>query len=579
MKIRETILALIFLLSFTVSYAQSTKLCNANFVYTIKQEISPLTYQFIDSSTSLNTIIKWEWSFGNGETSLKQNPEHQYLNSGVYIVSLKVTDQMGLTDVVEDTIHISDYIPPISTAFFTYILDTLSPNFTYRFFDQSIHPNDSIILWTWNFGDGTTLSHLQNPMHQFYSIGTYMVSLSISTASNSNSSYSTYITISNGGINCDANFTYAADTNSSSPYTILFHDNSLHIDPILSWTWYFGDGDSSTYQDPSHNFPYAGIYNVKLKITSANCNDEINIPIQVANPQKYNLWGRVYVGNLTTDQCIAYLYRDYQNNHIETIDTVKLTSVNDTLGVYYFYQIYEGNLKVKVVLPPSSQFASSFAPTYYNSSPLWQFSQNISLFHNLGLQNVIMQALQIQIGTNYIEGTINNQSSGQNKDVLVLLENSQNDIINYTFTDSNGHYSFSQVPQGQFYIYGDLPGYSSSPATGNFASNNDSLHNVDLIISTGLISANINQTIATKEIGFDIYPNPISEGKININIHKNTDGVFSYKIFNVLGFIVQEDKLSNASYIDVNFLKKGIYFLYINNSKGHSLGVEKIILR
>jgi len=579
MKIKETILSLIFLLMFTVTYSQSTKLLNANFGYIINNEISPLTYQFNDSSTSQNPIVKWEWDFGNGETSLRQNPDHQYLNSGIYVVSLKITDQMGLSDITEDTIKINDFIPPTCDAFFTYILDTIGPNFTYRFFDHSIHTNDSITLWTWDFGDGSSLSHLENPIHQYSSIGTYIVSLSISTAASCNSTYSTNIIINNGEINCDANFTYTSDTNSSSPYTVLFHDNSLHLDPVLSWTWYFGDGDSSTYQDPIHTFPYAGIYSVTLKIVTTSCSDEIEIPIQVASPQKYNLWGRVYVGNLTTDKCVAYLYRDYQNNHIKSIDTVELTSVNDTLGVYYFYQISEGNLRVKVVLPPSSQFASNFAPTYYNSSPLWQYSQDIPLFQNLSLQNVNMHALQIEVGTNYIEGTVNNQSNGQNEDVLVFLQNSQNDIINYTFTDSNGHYSFSQVPQGQFYIFGDLAGFNSTPANGNFASNNDSLHNVDFIISTGLISAYYKSNLASKEIGFDIYPNPISEGKVNVNIHNNSNGIFNYKIFNTLGSIVKEETLINTSIIDVSSLKKGIYIININDNKGNNLGVKKIILR
>lgn len=579
MKIKETILSLILLLTFTLAFSQSNKICIAKFGYNINEDISPLTYQFIDSSSSQNTIVKWEWDFGNGEESMQQNPEHQYLSSGIYLVTLKVTDNFGFTDISQDTIKISTYIPPTCNAYFTYVLDTAGPSFTYRFFDHSIHTNDTITSWSWDFGDSSPLSNLQNPTHQYSSIGTYTVNLNIYTATGCQSSYSAVVIINNGGINCSANFTYSLDTNSSSPYKILFHDNSLHLDPILSWTWYFGDGDSSNYQDPSHSFPYAGVYNVKLKIVTANCNDIVEIPIQVGNPQKYNLWGRVYVGNLTTDKCIAYLYRDYNNNHIEPIDTVVLTSINDTLGVYYFYQIPEGNLKVQVVLPPSSQYFSDFAPTYFNSSPLWQFSQSIPLFQDLSMQNVVMKPVMTQIGTDYIEGSVINQANGQIEGVLVLLQNSQNDIIDYTFTDVNGNYSFSQVPQGQFIVYGDLAGFSSNPAYGNFTTANDSLLGVNFIIEAGSINTYFDNSDISDKNSFEIYPNPVSEGRIYFRFENKTTNKLYYRLYNSMGLLVKEESLSNSNFIEVDGLQKGIYIINIIDSKSNNLGVKKLIMQ
>ncbi len=580
MKIKETILIILSLLTTNVILSQTSKLCTAQFSYNVNNEVSPLTYQFLDSSYSQNTIVKWEWDFGNGQVSAKQNPEHQYLTEGNYLVMLKITDNQGCSDIAVDTIRILKNIPPTCNAYFTFVFDTAGPNYTYRFFDHSIHTNDSITSWSWDFGDLSPISHIQNPIHQFSSIGTYLVTLNIHTATNCNSSYSTSIYVTNGGVNCAANFTQIIDTSSSVPYTMLFHDNSFHLSPITSWTWFFDDGDSSNYQDPTHVFPFAGIYNVKLKIRTANCSDEIQIPIQVGNPQKYNLWGRVYVGNLTTDKCIAYLYRDYKNNCVKPLDTVHLTSVNDTLGVYYFYQVPEGDLKVQVVLPSSSQFVNNYAPTYYNSSSLWQYSQSIPLYQDLSMQNVNMKSVLSQVGTDYIEGSVVNTSNGQIEGVLILLKNGQNDIIDYTFTDVNGKYSFSQIPQGQFQIFGDLAGFSSNPANGNFTLNNDSIFGVNLIIAASSINTYFESQISNEGKSFFIYPNPVTDGKLFYHL-KNQDikTRVSYRIFNSMGVIVMQGKLINTNYINLNGLESGIYFINILDDKGNSFGVKKLIIR
>ncbi len=577
MKIKEIILSILFLLFYVGSYSQSAKLCTAKFGYNINQEVSPLTYQFRDSSISQNTIVKWEWDFGNGEKSKMQNPEHQYLATGRYVVSLTITDEYGCGDITEDTIVVSNSVPPSCNAYFTYALDTLASDYTYKFFDHSVHTNDSIVSWDWDFGDNTSIIHLPNPIHQYSSVGTYLVSLSISTANGCNSSYFVFLIINTSGINCVANFTSIPDSSSPTPYTILFHDNSLHLDPILNWKWYFSDGDSSSYQDPTHVFPYAGVYNVKLKITTASCSDMVEIPIQVGNPQKYNLWGRVYVGNLTADKCIAYLYRDFLNNHIIPIDTVQLTSVNDSLGVYYFYQIPEGALKVQIVLPSNSIYSTTYAPTYYQGSAFWQNSQNISLFQDLSMQNINMQALNVQIGTNYISGTINNQANAQK--VLVFLQNSQNDIINYTFTDSIGNYSFSQVPQGQFYVYGDIAGYSSSPAFANFTTNNDSLIGLDFIISGNMLTAYSNLKNNPNKTTYDIYPNPVSGDNLFFTIKGAHSSQFSYQIYNTIGSLVKKGFVENKESINLKELKSGVYILSVVDRKGNNMGVKKIIIR
>ena len=66
---------------------------------------------------SLGNIVKWEWDFGdNTINSAVQNPYHIYKDStGIYQISLIITDDFGCTDTTVKTIWITDqywmYIP------------------------------------------------------------------------------------------------------------------------------------------------------------------------------------------------------------------------------------------------------------------------------------------------------------------------------------------------------------------------------------------------------------------------------------------------------------------------------------
>lgn len=59
---------------------------------------------------------------------------------------------------------------------------------------------------------------------------------------------------------------FVADkTSGTSPLTVKFSDKSSG--PITSWLWNFGDGKSSTAQNPTYTYPYAGKYTVKLTVS------------------------------------------------------------------------------------------------------------------------------------------------------------------------------------------------------------------------------------------------------------------------------------------------------------------------
>jgi PKD repeat protein len=100
------------------------------------------------------TIVSYEWDFGGGMTGAGGSPTHSYAADGVYLVSLTVTDDGGLTDTATTTADISPVPNQPPTA---------DPNGPYTAnagevitFDGSgsSDPDGTIVSYDWDFGDG-----------------------------------------------------------------------------------------------------------------------------------------------------------------------------------------------------------------------------------------------------------------------------------------------------------------------------------------------------------------------------------------------------------------------------------------
>jgi len=67
-----------------------TKSLEAKFTANLTQGTAPLTVQFTDQSTG--NPSSWKWTFGDGDSSMVQNPEHIYQSAGTYTVKLTISD-------------------------------------------------------------------------------------------------------------------------------------------------------------------------------------------------------------------------------------------------------------------------------------------------------------------------------------------------------------------------------------------------------------------------------------------------------------------------------------------------------
>lgn len=141
----------------------------------------PLTVTFTDGS--LGSPTSFYWQFGDGFTSISQNPVHLYQTPGVYTVTLRATNsQNGGVGVWNNAITVTSGLTPIPTPTpvpdeitAAYIADLMSGSapVDIRFQDQS---TGNPVSWTWDFGDGQ-VSPLQNPTHRYTTPGSYSVTL------------------------------------------------------------------------------------------------------------------------------------------------------------------------------------------------------------------------------------------------------------------------------------------------------------------------------------------------------------------------------------------------------------------
>lgn len=128
--------------------------------------------------------------------------------------------------------------------------------------------------WAWNFGDGTT-STMQNPSHTFPQSGIYQVCLTASNGVGSSTPHCEQVIITNGPP--IASFTPDLSNDPTASFTETSQNNPT------SWSWDFGDGGSSTQQNPSHTYVLADDYTVCLIATNQYGSDTTCQVISIDN--------------------------------------------------------------------------------------------------------------------------------------------------------------------------------------------------------------------------------------------------------------------------------------------------------
>lgn len=203
--------------------------------------------QFTDSS--FGNSVSWQWDFGDGETDTAQNPLHTFDQTGSYLVCLTIHDSaLSCFASYCDTVDVP------CQGDFNYTMtfgDTV-------FFESNVLGNP--VSWHWDFGDGDT-SNLQNPVHAFPSDSIWIVCLTWTDSSgNCAGTFCDSVPVGINTDSCSASFDYTLIGFNFISFT-NFSDSVGVV-----YLWDFGDGTTSSQQDPFHLFPSADVYEVCLTV-------------------------------------------------------------------------------------------------------------------------------------------------------------------------------------------------------------------------------------------------------------------------------------------------------------------------
>ena len=244
--------------TFTVNVPVVTP--EAAFTSDVQTGTVPLTVAFTDQSENVPT--SWAWDFGDTGTSTAQSPSHQYTAAGTYTVTLTATNIAGSDAEVKTGYIVVLPLPPVAN--FNKNVSGGQAPLSVQFTDQSTNSPTS---WAWDFqNNGTIDSTEQNPVFVYTAAGSYSINLTASNAGGSN-----YRLKENNIVVTDtpapvAGFT-ATPLTGTAPLTVTFTDSSTNTP--TSWAWTFGDGATSTDQNPVHQYTTAGNYTVNLTATNA----------------------------------------------------------------------------------------------------------------------------------------------------------------------------------------------------------------------------------------------------------------------------------------------------------------------
>jgi len=255
----------------------------SKFSASLQAGCAPFNVNFTNLSTpGSSKLVKWLWDFGDGSTSSSQNPGyHTYSAPGKYSVSLEVTDSNGCTG----SLHISDYIyvdNPPTVSFSASSIASCSPPITIKF--SSTVTSSSGLSYSWDFGDGTT-STSANPTKTYSNKGSFTVKLTVtdSLGCTATETIPAYVFIGRPV----ASFTYSLP-GGCAPLIETFSNTSVGAPAGSTFYWEFGDGNTSTYENPTHTYT-PGSYSVTFVVTSpGGCSDTVVMHdiINVSGPYK-----------------------------------------------------------------------------------------------------------------------------------------------------------------------------------------------------------------------------------------------------------------------------------------------------
>ncbi|MEM9821173.1 MAG: PKD domain-containing protein [Bacteroidota bacterium] len=241
---------------------------------------APLDISLEDNSNSITEITNWLWEIqtpGNNLTFNTADPSFSIADTGIYDVTLIVTNTLGCMDTTTFAQAIQVGMPPV-IEFEAVPVETCI-EWEIQFTDLS---SSFVEEWFWDFGDGNN-STQQNPVHFYTDTGRYDISLvAFHNGCASTLTKDDWVHVMAPVANFNViNFC-------DEPSKRRFQNLSIDADSVI---WDFGIptslNDTSTAINPEFVYPAPGTYTVTQKVFNGEtgCAHTKTEEIVITNPQ------------------------------------------------------------------------------------------------------------------------------------------------------------------------------------------------------------------------------------------------------------------------------------------------------
>lgn len=230
------------------------------------------THQMYPSSdvdfTNLSNAGDWSyrWEMGDGFTTTLTDPvTHSYDTWGDYVIWLHLSTA-HCADSVSHSVRI---LPAAPVAQFDTTVPACEP-YTVQFRNNSVYGE----TYLWEFDDGSTSTEFE-PEHTFSESGIYNVKLTVTGAGGREIAYSQVVVWDMPVVDFRV-----------APELVMLPDDEIRLFNLSkygsTYLWDFGDGNTSTDQNPHHLYSVIGVYDISLDVWTENgCYDRIVKPALV----------------------------------------------------------------------------------------------------------------------------------------------------------------------------------------------------------------------------------------------------------------------------------------------------------
>ena len=318
-----------------------------------------------------------------------------------------------------------------------YLIDSCKAE-VINFTNASIH-KQNILAYQWQFYDAdnnlvidTIGSDLRDPSITFPSNGYYEGQMIVFDVGGNCTDTANIIVNIYPIIDCEFSFSYDACTNGPVAFENLtdYAENDL-----LSWTWFFGDGDSSNEKSPAHKYKDPGINMVTLVVEDINgCVDSIMQEVEWVPFLEFEFPQEQFFDTIICPGDSVFINQNWIiDNTQELVTVISLATGCDSLYQSYninFYEPYLTEEEERFVCLGDSTF---FDNTWYQQSGVYV---EYIKFKNSSCDSLVRQLLL----------TVGEEAAFVQQDTLICYGESI-EFFDRTLNETNTYQSI--IPSGQ----------------------------------------------------------------------------------------------------------------------------------